>query len=55
MIPDGVGDLYIAFEQEKKRLDSEGLFNPEYKKPLPAFPEASVLSRLQQVRLCVIL
>lgn len=39
MIPDGVGDLYIAFEQMKKRLDSEGLFNPEYKKPLPAFPE----------------
>lgn len=39
MIPDGVGDLYIAFEQMKKRLEAEGLFSPEYKKPLPAFPE----------------
>ncbi len=39
MIPDGVGELYIAYEQLKKRLEEEGLFNPELKKPLPAYPE----------------
>lgn len=39
MTPDGVGDLYIAFEQMKKRLDEEGLFDPVHKKPIPRFPE----------------
>lgn len=39
MIPDGVGDLYIAFEQMKKRLSEEGLFNEEFKKPIPQYPE----------------
>lgn len=39
MIPDGVGDLYIAFEQMKKRLDEEGLFDEGHKKPIPQFPE----------------
>lgn len=39
MIPDGVGDLYIAFEQMKKRLAEEGLFNEEFKKPIPMYPE----------------
>ncbi len=38
MQPDGVGALNIAFEQLKKKLDAEGLFNKEYKKPLPRFP-----------------
>ncbi len=38
MIPDGVGALYVAFEQLKKKLGAEGLFNPEFKKPLPSFP-----------------
>ena len=38
MAMDGVGDLYAAFEQLKKRLAAEGLFDPVHKKPLPAFP-----------------
>ena len=38
MEPDGVGALYIAYEQLKKRLESEGLFAPERKKPLPKIP-----------------
>ena len=37
--PDGVGDLYVAFEQLKEKLWKEGLFAPEHKKPLPAYPE----------------
>ena len=39
MIPDGVGELYIAYEQLKKQLEEEGLFRPEYKKPIPKFPK----------------
>lgn len=35
---DGVGDLYAAFEQLKAKLAAQGLFAPEHKKPLPAFP-----------------
>ncbi len=38
MEPDGVGALYIAFEQLKRRLAAEGLFAPERKKPLPKIP-----------------
>lgn len=36
--PDGVGDLYIAFEQLKEKLFEEGLFDERHKKPLPRFP-----------------
>jgi exodeoxyribonuclease VII large subunit len=39
MIPEGVGDLAIAFEQLKAKLYAEGLFDPDHKKPLPAYPE----------------
>ncbi|KRM13170.1 exodeoxyribonuclease VII large subunit [Paucilactobacillus suebicus] len=38
MQPDGVGALYQAYEQLKKKLASEGLFD-EFKKPLPKFPK----------------
>ena len=36
--PDGVGALFVAFEQLKNRLAEEGLFDPEHKKPLPRYP-----------------
>ena len=39
MEPDGIGALYIAFEQLKKKLEEEGLFDPMYKKPLPKYPK----------------
>ncbi len=39
MIPDGVGELYIAYEQLKKRLNEEGLFDNRYKKSIPPFPK----------------
>jgi exodeoxyribonuclease VII large subunit len=35
---DGLGDLYVAFEEMKARLSTEGLFDMRYKKPLPNFP-----------------
>lgn len=37
--PRGMGDLYVAFEQLKKKLEAIGLFDPAHKKPLPAFPK----------------
>ena len=36
---DGVGDLYVAFEQLKDKLYREGLFDPAHKKPLPRYPQ----------------
>ena len=36
---DGVGDLYVAFEQLKEKLHGEGLFDPAHKKPLPLYPQ----------------
>ena len=36
--PSGVGALQLAFEQLKKRLEAEGLFDPAGKKPLPMLP-----------------
>lgn len=38
MAMDGIGDLYAAFEQLKKKLEAQGLFDPAHKKPLPRFP-----------------
>ena len=38
MAMDGVGDLYAAFEQLKKKLAAQGLFDPEHKQPLPKYP-----------------
>lgn len=39
MLEDGVGNLYIAYEQLKKKLESEGLFNKEHKKEIPHIPK----------------
>ena len=36
---DGIGDLYVAFEQLKDKLNREGLFDPAHKKPLPLYPQ----------------
>lgn len=38
MEPDGIGALYIAYEQLKKRLEQEGLFDERHKKNIPVFP-----------------
>ncbi|MBQ7400329.1 MAG: exodeoxyribonuclease VII large subunit [Clostridia bacterium] len=35
----GVGDLYLKFEELKKKLSSLGMFDEEHKKPLPKFPK----------------
>ena len=38
LIPEGVGDLHLAFEQMKEKLGREGLFDPAHKKPIPKYP-----------------
>ncbi len=38
MTPDGAGDLHMAFEQLKEKLQAEGLFDEDHKKPVPKFP-----------------
>ena len=39
MMPEGAGDLHVAFEQLKHKLQTEGLFDASHKKTLPAYPE----------------
>lgn len=39
IMPEGAGDLQVAFEQLKAQLASEGLFERSHKKPLPQFPK----------------
>ncbi len=39
MLEDGIGNLYIAFEQLKKKLQEEGLFDESHKKKIPLKPE----------------
>ncbi len=39
MVEDGVGNLYIAYEQLKKKLQEEGLFQDDKKKKIPKIPE----------------
>lgn len=38
MKSDGIGDLYLAFQQLKAQLEKEGLFNIEHKKKIPTYP-----------------
>ncbi len=38
MAMDGIGDLHAAFEQLKKKLAAQGLFDPAHKKPIPKYP-----------------
>jgi len=35
---DGIGDLFVAYQQLKDKLQNEGLFSQEYKKELPTYP-----------------
>ena len=37
--PEGTGDLQIAFEQLKAKLGEEGLFDQQFKKPIPVIPQ----------------
>lgn len=39
MKEDGIGNLYLLFEELKRRLQREGLFSPEHKKKLPRIPK----------------
>ena len=39
MQPDGLGALYLALEQLKRKLSAEGLFDEARKKPIPAAPQ----------------
>lgn len=39
MEPDGLGSLYLAYEQLKEKLQREGIFGNEFKKPIPEFPK----------------
>lgn len=39
IIPDGIGELFMAYEQLKKRLAEKGLFEQSHKKPIPRLPQ----------------
>lgn len=39
MFPDGIGEAQLVLEQLKTKLEKEGLFSPEHKKPLPQYPK----------------
>ncbi len=46
--PDGIGALFTAVEQLKMRLLEEGLFDEQYKKPLPAYPSRIAVVTAEQ-------
>ena len=39
LMPEGFGDLQMAYEQLKAKLEKEGLFDRSHKKPIPRYPE----------------
>ncbi|ATP40946.1 exodeoxyribonuclease VII large subunit [Solibacillus sp. R5-41] len=39
MEPDGIGGLFVAFNQLKEQLQKEGLFNANFKQPIPQYPK----------------
>ena len=39
MKPAGIGELQAAFEKLKQKLSAEGLFDEQFKKPIPKFPQ----------------
>ena len=39
MEEDGLGDLYAKYQELKKKLEEQGLFNEEHKKPIPLMPK----------------
>ncbi|MEG0473428.1 MAG: exodeoxyribonuclease VII large subunit, partial [Solibacillus sp.] len=39
MEPDGIGGLFVAFNQLKEQLQKEGLFNADFKQPIPQYPK----------------
>ena len=43
MQPDGIGALYMAFEQLKQKLDGKGYFDPQRKRKLPSVPQRITL------------
>jgi exodeoxyribonuclease VII large subunit len=50
--PDGLGELYVAFEKLKQKLEKEGLFDQAHKKPLPYFPQTvGIVTSLQAAAL----
>lgn len=38
LTPEGIGDLYVAFEQLKAKLQTEGMFDPAHKQRIPQYP-----------------
>ena len=40
---DGIGELHIAFEQLKKKIEKEGLFDDAHKKEIPKYPKSAGL------------